>query len=267
MPTVSEIYVYPIKSMAAVPLKSAVVTDTGFAFDRYWMLVDVNGNCLTQREFPTMALFQVAFIDGGIQVTFQKDSIAISNAPSSFEILECRIWEDTVLAVKESHEISKWFSRHMEHEVFLVRMAPNSVRQVKRHTPSKIHFPDSSPYLIIGKESLGFLNDRLSSPICMDRFRPNIVFSGGKAHEEDDWQHISIGKSHFESTKLCSRCTVTTIDQKTGKKGREPLLGLSKYRLINRKIMFGHYFKSVGNLGAAVAVGNKIDVLQRKSTI
>ncbi|MEM9001698.1 MAG: MOSC domain-containing protein [Bacteroidota bacterium] len=99
----------------------------------------------------------------------------------------------------------------------------------------------------------------------MDRFRPNIVFAGGTAHEEDHWQRFAIGKSHFESTKLCSRCTVTTIDQKTGKMGEEPLLRLSKYRLVHRKIMFGHYFKSVNNLGAKLAVGDKIDVLQRKN--
>lgn len=264
---ISEMYVYPIKSMGAIALKSAVVTETGFAFDRYWMLVDSNGDCLTQREFPEMALFRVAFIDGGIQVTFQGKSIVISNTSYPSTILECHIWEDTVLATKEPSEVSKWFSHHLGHEVFLVRMAPDSVRFVKRHAPSKVHFPDSSPYLILGEESLRLLNGRLNTPLGMDRFRPNIVFAGGTAHEEDQWQQFAIGKSHFESTKLCARCTVTTIDQRTGKRGEEPLLQLSKYRLFDRKIMFGHYFKPTNTLGNLIAIGDKIEILQTKRPV
>ncbi len=250
--------------MAGISLQSATVTETGFAFDRYWMLVDIDGNCLTQREFPKMALFQVGFMDGGIRVTFQGDSIFVSNTSSSLDILKCHIWEDTVLAIKEPNEISKWFSRQFGHEVFLVRMATNSVRHVKRHAPATVHFPDSSPYLIVGEKSLNLLNDQLISPISMDRFRPNIVFTGGKAHEEDRWQRVTIGNTHFESTKLCPRCTVTTIDQKTAEMGEEPLLQLSKYRLINRKIMFGHYFKSVGNLGEQIGIGDTIAILRKK---
>ncbi|MEO0573176.1 MAG: MOSC N-terminal beta barrel domain-containing protein [Bacteroidota bacterium] len=267
MQTISEIYVYPIKSMGAIALKSAVVTETGFAFDRYWMLVDAHGNCLTQRQFPMMALFQLAFADGGIQVSFQGESIIISNSSPTSDIVECHIWEDIVGGIKEPNEISDWFSGHLKHQVFLVRMAPNSIRHVKRHTPSRVHFPDSSPYLVIGKASLELLNEKLDSQIPIDRFRPNLVFSGGTPHDEDDWQRISIGTSDFEGTKLCARCTVTTIDQKTGQMGEEPLIGLSKYRRINRKIMFGHYFKSVADLGGTIAIGDKIDILQRKSAI
>ena len=266
MLTVSEIYVYPIKSMGAIALKSAVVTETGFAFDRFWMLVDANGNCLTQRELPRMALFQILFTTNGIQVTYQNDSVEISHLSSSSEILECQIWGDTVLAIKESNEISEWFSKNLGHKVFLVRMAPDSIRHVKRHAPSKVYFPDSSPYLVLGKASLDHLNGTLNQPIPMDRFRPNIVFSGGKAHEEDNWQGISIGQSHLESTKLCARCTVTTINQQTAERGEEPLIQLSKYRLIDRKIMFGHYFKTVDNVGAEITVGDTIEILQLKST-
>ncbi|MEM9001438.1 MAG: MOSC N-terminal beta barrel domain-containing protein [Bacteroidota bacterium] len=161
MLNISEIYVYPIKSMGAIALKSAVVAETGFAFDRYWMLVDRNGNCLTQREFPNMALFQVAFTDGGIRVSFNGASMAISNSLplAANETMECRIWEDTIQAIKEPHTVSKWFSRHLGCEVFLVRMAPDSFRYVKRHAPSQVHFPDSSPYLVIGRASLQFLNE------------------------------------------------------------------------------------------------------------
>ncbi|MEM8506606.1 MAG: MOSC N-terminal beta barrel domain-containing protein [Bacteroidota bacterium] len=264
---ISELYVYPIKSMGGISLKSARLTDTGFAFDRYWMLVDSNRKCLTQREFPVMALFQVQFIAEGIKVIFNDTAVAIPNTTTTTSTMECRIWEDTVWAVEVSGEVSKWFSKHLGQQVRLVCMAPNSVRYVKRHAPSKVHFPDSSPYLVVGEAALGYLNEKNNSPIPMDRFRPNIVFQGGAPHEEDTWQTIQIGNCNFENTKACARCTVITIDQKTGKQGEEPLLGLSKYRLQDRKILFGQYFKVVQNFGEWIRVGDTLDVLKRKTPL
>ena len=266
--TVTEIYVYPIKGLGAVKLKKATVTETGFAYDRFWMLVDSDGECLTQRESREMALFQIELTDAGIQVSFRGESLFISNtAQETPEFMECHIWEDTVIVAKEPNTIAEWFSKQLRHQVFLVRMAPDSTRYVKRHAPSKVHFPDSSPFLVLGEASLELLNSKLEEPLSMDRFRPNIVFSGGQPHEEDDWQKITIGESQLESTKLCARCTVTTINQQTAVKGEEPLLSLSKYRLIGRKIMFGHYFKAVETFGRQISVGDSIEVSHRKSQI
>ncbi len=265
MLTISDLFVYPIKSMGGIALNNALATATGFKYDRYWMLVDTNGNCLTQREFPQMALFRLRFIDFGIEVTYQNDTIVVPFNGSSSGEIKCHIWEDTLKAIKEPFEISRWFSHKMGTEVFLIRMAPSSTRYVKRHAPSKVHFPDSAPYMILGKSSLDHLNGQLQDSVSIDRFRANIVFVGGQPHEEDQWQQINIGGLNLESTKLCARCTVTTIDQETGERGEEPLLTLSKYRLFDRKIMFGHYFKVNQDFEGKISVGDTIRVLNYKS--
>ena len=258
---ISELYVYPIKSLGGISLQQATLSETGFTYDRNWMLVDVEGSCVTQREYNQLACFKLAFVEGGIQVNYRDEHLVISTAETTSEFMTCTIWEDTLMARKEPNHVSDWFSKHLGNPVFLVSMAPNNARYVKRHAPHTVHFPDSAPFLVLGEASLHHLNEKLDQEVSMDRFRPNIVFKGGAAHDEDTWHQFRIGSSHFESTKLCARCTMTTIDQKTGDKGEEPLLTLSKYRNIDRKIMFGHYFTSHTKKDAAIAVGDSIEVI------
>ena len=68
MLTVSQLFIYPIKSLGGIAVTSATVTDRGFQYDRRWMLVDENNCFLTQRELPQMALLQVALSEDGLQV-------------------------------------------------------------------------------------------------------------------------------------------------------------------------------------------------------
>lgn len=100
-------------------------------------------------------------------------------------------------------------------------------------------FADEYPFLMIGQESLNDLNRRLSESLPMNRFRPNIVFSGGKPYEEDIIHEFTIGNISFRGVKLCARCVVTTIDQETAIKQKEPLKTLAGYRRKGQKILFG----------------------------
>jgi uncharacterized protein YcbX len=73
----------------------------------------------------------------------------------------------------------------------------------------------------------------------MDRFRPNIVFTGGEAFCEDAMRSITIGDVKMMGVKNCARCIMTTTDQQTGERSSEPLATLSTYRKRNNKIYFG----------------------------
>jgi uncharacterized protein YcbX len=55
---ISRLYVYPVKSCAGVQVQEALLTETGLEFDRAWMVVDAQGEFLTQRELPRMALIK-----------------------------------------------------------------------------------------------------------------------------------------------------------------------------------------------------------------
>ena len=100
-------------------------------------------------------------------------------------------------------------------------------------------FSDGFPILIIGQESLNDLNNKLAIKIEINRFRPNIVFSGGNAFDEDNFLDFSINNIQFKGVKLCSRCIMITINQATGISSAEPLKTLATYRTVNNNVMFG----------------------------
>ena len=124
----------------------------------------------------------------------------------------------------------------------LVYMPDSSLRLVDKDYAQNgevTSFSDGFPTLIIGQASLDDLNQRLLMQIPMDRFRPNIVFKGGRAFEEDEMHSFTINGIQFAGVKPCARCVITTIDQVTGEKGKEPLQALSGYRQVNNKVLFG----------------------------
>ena len=55
----TEINIYPIKSLGGIGLEQSVVEERGLQFDRRWVLVDEKNKFLTQREFPQMAKFDL----------------------------------------------------------------------------------------------------------------------------------------------------------------------------------------------------------------
>ena len=68
----TEIWIYPIKSLGGIPLTSARVMGKGLQYDRRFMLVGPDGVCLTQREHPIMALFKLSL--EGDQILIRHDS-------------------------------------------------------------------------------------------------------------------------------------------------------------------------------------------------
>ncbi len=118
---------------------------------------------------------------------------------------------------------------------------------------------------MIGQPSLYDLNSRLAQPLPMNRFRPNIVFTGGQPHDEDLMEHILINQIDLYGVKLCSRCVVTTINQTNAHTAKEPLKTLAGYRMLNNKIYFGQnmLFKQTGLL----KVGDVIIIIKSKPPV
>lgn len=247
--TLSDIYIYPIKSLAGIRLDTAKVLGKGLQFDRRWMLVDYSGTCLTQRVYPQMALFKSKIQGNHIFVTFRngdkiQPSVSFSmDSPDPGKRITAKIWNDEVDVIDVDPEISQWFSRHLGMTCKLVGFPEEKPRPVDmRYQVNHEHvsLADAYPFLIIGQSSLDDLNTRLSEPVPMNRFRPNFVFTGGEPYEEDHWRNLSIGKNKFVAVKKSARCVLTTVDQDTGKKGSEPLRTLSGYRKVDNKVFFGH---------------------------
>lgn len=261
--TIKHLFTYPIKSMGGITLEETEITNTGFKHDREWMLVGEHDRCITQREKPALALFQTSLTKNAVVVTYEDESISIPMDWSSYDkrISQAKIHDDIGYGRQAEKRINQWFSERLNQQVVLLRKSNEHRRQVKNHTDAEVAFSDASPYLIVGTASIELLNDKLNDTLLINRFRPNIVFHSQQAHVEDTWSKISINNCEFLFTKTCSRCKIITINQETAEVGKEPILTLGQYRLIDRKIKFGAYYKSDSNaVDGNIRIGDSIIV-------
>jgi uncharacterized protein YcbX len=265
----SEIWVYPIKSFGGIQLQESKVTDRGLELDRRWLLVDVNGRFLSQREYPELALFKPEITGDFLRITHRVllESIDVPLRPvfsDEASKMEVTVWDDTIDAFEVSQTITDWFTKLLGFPARLVYMPDESERKLDPDytiTGNEItSFSDAYPFLIIGQSSLDDLNERLDVKVPINRFRPNFVFTNGEAFEEDTWREFKIGDVSFVGVKPCDRCVMTTVDQGKGViSGKEPLKTLAKYRNFGNKVLFGQNVIGLG-LGA-VSVGDQIRVL------
>ncbi|MDA0315584.1 MAG: MOSC domain-containing protein [Bacteroidetes bacterium] len=257
-----ELYLYPIKSLGGISVNQAEVEERGFRYDRRWMLVDKTGEFLTQRQYPQLALLQAALGNTQLEVFSKVDSlkrIAFDLELVSSKELSVKIWGDVVLAWVVSEEVSNWFSDFLGMELDLVVMPESTERKMDPRYAvqgESVSFADGMPYVIIGQSSLDELNGRLANPVGMDRFRPNLVFSGGDAFAEDQFTRLKVGEVAFQVVKPCGRCVLITVNQQTAEQGKEPLATLATYRTVNNKVYFGQNAIALGT--GTVRVGDRI---------
>jgi len=241
----SEIFVYPIKSASGVYLQEAKVGEKGLELDRRWMLVDQKGKFISQRTHPELSLVSVNIENEGLVVKHKYENYDKLFVPLDIDEEYTRdvdIWNDKCAAILVSDAADCWFSKILGIQCQLVYMPDNSIRFVdpKYSLGDKtVGFADGFPFLLIGQSSLDDLNSRLENRISINRFRPNLVFTGGEPFIEDTWKEFKIGAVTFFPVKPCARCTVPTVNQEIGKRGNEPLATLSSYRVENNKIFFG----------------------------
>jgi uncharacterized protein YcbX len=270
MPEVSELFIYPIKSLGGISVRSAKVTDRGFEFDRRWMLIDSDNSFLSQREIPGMALLQVQLSDGALTVQHKlnkKQPVLIPLYRELTQTVTVQVWSDRCKAQLVSPELDEWFSDMLSLDCRLVYMPDSSKRRVDTRYASNgeiTSLSDGYPFLIIGQSSLENLNARLEESLPINRFRPNIVFTGGEPYQEDIMEHFSINEVEFFGVKRCARCVITTINQDNCIRSKEPLRTLSTYRENNNKIYFGQNLLHKGE--GEITLGDQIIIHQLKQT-
>jgi uncharacterized protein YcbX len=252
MPTLSQLLLYPIKSCAGMPVQEATLLESGLAaqgvHDREWMLVTEQGQFLTQREFPRMALIQPRPSGGNLRVRAPALAGGIGDLllPLAWEsaadgpLRTVQIWDDAVRAVDCGELAADWFTQALgaRTRVRLVRFHQDVVRPTSVKwtggVPSQTRFADGYPLLLIGQSSLDDLNARLRAAgrdaLAMDRFRPNLVVMGLEAFEEDYVAAINTDAAEIRPVKPCARCPIPSIDQATGAPGPDPLDILQAYR-------------------------------------
>ncbi len=263
--TLTGLYLYPIKSCAALTPTQAEVMPRGLEHDRRWMIVDGHNRFVTGREEPRLVLIRAEPGPQGLRLRApgQPDLIVpwpAANAPRA----PVTVWKNTVDAVMASAEADVWLSQFLRHTARLVFMDARAWRPVEpQHAQpgDEVSFADAYPLLLISQASLNGLNSRMSQPVSMLRFRPNLVIDGVPEHAEDGWRRLRIGGIDFELAKPCTRCGFTTVIPETGQLDRsgEPLRTLAKYRRHEKGVIFGQNLIARGR--GRLRIGDKVDVI------
>ncbi|WP_431510483.1 MOSC domain-containing protein [Variovorax sp. DAIF25] len=249
--TIARLFVYPVKSCAGVELPEALLTETGLEFDRAWMVVDAQGEFVTQRQLPRMALIKPQM----------KHTEVVLRAPGMLALhlafdrveqpMRVRVWKDEVDAYDMGDIAAQWFSDFLSEpgkpqKLRLVRFDP----EVKRLSSLKwtggieaqTQFADGFALLVASEGSLAELNERLArdghGPVGIERFRPNIVLAGIESHDEDrvEMLHVASGAegsedgAQLQPVKPCTRCPIPDIDPATALSSPEVNDTLRTYR-------------------------------------
>ena len=240
MPRITGLFIYPVKSLRGFAVPVAELDELGFVGDRRFMLVDPTGKFITQRVLPKMACIATQLAAG--KLILSTDSAGSISVPAASDpsapLRTVSVWKHEGLQAEDCGDAAAtWLSDFLGTRVRLVRAGAKFSRSVTKSAARPgdlVHFGDAEPLLIISQASLDQLNDRIQAaggePVPMDRFRPNIVIEGCDAFAEDTWPHLRIGPVVLRNGGLCARCIVTTTDQLTGERGKEPLKTLATFR-------------------------------------
>jgi hypothetical protein len=263
----ASIHIYPLKAARAVDLEESFVEPWGLAGDRRWLLVDSKGRFISQREEPSLARVVVQPGAGSISVSADGGpGLAITRPPAGAPLLKVTVWSSALLAAAACPAADAWFSAYLGGPVRLVYLDDPTRRSVDPQygrDGDVVSFADGYPLLLTSHGSLGELGDWLAAdgetPVPMTRFRPSVVVSGAPPWAEDRWRRIRIGAIPFRVAKPCGRCVVTTTDQITGQRGRQPLKMLGKRRRFGKELVFGQNL--IPDSGGIIRVGDPVEIL------
>ena len=231
---ISRLFIYPVKSCAGVEVQEVILTETGLEFDRAWMVVDAQGEFLTQRELPRMALIQPKLRHYDM-VLRAPGMLALHIALDQVEQpAQVRLWGEDVKAYDMGPIAAQWFTDFLGQPARLVRFDPDQQRLSSLDWTAGVaaqnQFSDGYPLLVISEASLTGLNARLeangSKAVEMVRFRPNIVIGDAPgaegtvaAHDEDRLESLQVsteqGLLRLKPVKPCARCPIPDVDPVT----------------------------------------------------
>lgn len=262
--TLSGLWRYPVKSLRGMACERLRIGPRGPERDRQWLLVDSDGRFLTQRQLPRMALIDVELdADELVLNAPGMSTLRLPLAGSGEEAIPVKVWSDECEGEPVGVAADRWLSGFLDVDCRLVRFPDAATRQVDleyAQPGDQVGFADGFPLLLIAQASLDGLNDRLSTPVDMRRFRPNLVIDGAVPHAEDHWRRLRIGEMDFEVVKPCSRCPIPGIDPDTAERSAEVLQVLADYRRGgDNKVYFG---QNVLHRGAGeLHIGQAVEVL------
>ncbi len=257
---ISQLNIFPVKSLRGISVSVMELDVIGPRYDRQWMVIDSNNHFLTQRNCPKMALINTS-INSDVLSLHVEGMEPLTIAETTDKVCDVTVWNDTVEAEDCGEAAAVWLSDFLGIECRLVKMPETTQRRVDPNYAKQgelVRFADGFPLLLISEASLENFNQHLTTPIGMERFRPNLVVKGCDAYAEDFWQRVQIGETEFSLCKPCSRCVMPSIDPLTAEKQPEVSKALAQCRRRDGAVYFGQ--NVLFNRPSEIRVGDKIKV-------
>jgi uncharacterized protein YcbX len=266
--TLAGLYIHPVKSAAGIACDSAVLGPHGLAHDREWMIVDVAGRFVTQRDEARLALLAVAIADDCLQLSNPQGPGPSLPLTHEGEAREVFVWRSQCAAFDAGDEAAQFLSEWLGRPLRLVRFDARRARlsnhdwTAGRDVPNQ--FSDGYPLLVLSQASVDDLSMRVGKALPVQRFRANLVLDGIAPYAEDAAGGLVAGQAHFTLTKACTRCVITTIDPARGERvGDEPLRTLKGYRHDKalRGVTFGRNAYATEGVGTLLRRGMPVELL------
>ena len=238
---ITELNIYPVKSLKGISLTESELTINGLKYDRNWMIIDTENNFITQRQIPELAKISTKITEKHLILNYPDSSeIKINLTEKENPEIETFVWNHKCIGYSEGTEVSEWLTEKIGKTLRLIRFSKNFTRKVEneylRGEKSSTLFADGFPFLICSEESLQYLNSELAkndtSSVPMNRFRANIVIKNISPFDEFKISELTSQNDNYTLglRKPCKRCKIVTINQDNSeiKNPKEPLLTLSK---------------------------------------
>jgi uncharacterized protein YcbX len=268
---VTSLHTYPVKGCHRIDQERAVVQPWGLVGDRRWLVADDEGRMLTQRDDARLTQIYPSIVDGLLTLRHAgRPDLTVAPIGSAGELTETLVWRTPVMLSRAGEDADAWLSATLDRKVRLYHLDDPTRRAVEpEHSRpgDRVSLADGYPLLVANAASLVALNDWLAEespgewPLPMTRFRPNVVVSGAPPWAEDGWvgRRLRIGGVVFRAPKPSDRCVVTTTDQETGVRGREPLRTLARHRNVRQKLLFG--LNLIPDGAGELGVGDEVEVV------
>lgn len=273
-PSISQLFIYPIKSCAGISVQEFQFDHKGPLFDRRWMLVDAStGQFLSQRELPRMGLISTRLDDGLVYARQSINSdLAIElclPAPDAAALsddealVDVQVWDDDVKGFDCGDEAATWFSALLDCSCRLVYQGEcgrfASTKYAEEGT--QVGFADGFPLLVVAQSSIDFLDAECEgAEISAVNFRPNIVVNNTEQFEEKRWNTLAVSSLSMNVVKPCERCVIPALNPKTALREKSILPVLIAHCRENKKIIFGQNLTFQLTDGAQLKVGQSVDI-------
>ncbi|MBT3428543.1 MAG: MOSC domain-containing protein [Gammaproteobacteria bacterium] len=267
--SVADLVIYPIKGSRGSSLETVEVTSEGFTGDRVFT-VTRDGKRVAQKQIPRLKYLQAVWSKNGLELNYPGRKSFLLEPQSSGPGGQLMSITRTVATIDMGEAVANWLSHCLEETVRLVKAASADPLAVPLAEFKLIDgmkqakFVDIAPVLLTNEATLLDLNSRLSAPVLMNRFRPNLVLRGLLAYQEDALQQLVLPTVNLQNMVVCERCAVTTFSQESDLSSKEPLQTLSRYRRRENHyaggVMFGTYLACPGK--GTISLGDRVTLAE-----